>query len=245
MLIFESVVKHFGRRPALGPLSLRVAAKSIVAVTGPPGAGKTTLVRIALGLVNPDAGIVIVGGVAVTAAYLASARRRIGYVPRAGALFPHLSVDQNIQLAARALGWSRDKCAPRLSSLCEMLRFSPSNLRRYPHQLSEVERRRVALMRALMLDPDLLVIDDPFAGLDAMSRYALRTELASIVQGLGKATLFSSGVLADCVAMSDDVVLLRAGVIAQRGSPRDLATSPANLFVSEFVKAQRGAADEE
>lgn len=245
MLIFESVVKHFERRHALGPLSLRVAEKSVVAVTGPPGAGKSTLVRIALGLVSPDAGIVIVGGVAVTSAYLASARRRIGYVPRAGALFPHLSVEQNIQFGARAFGWSRDKCSARLSSLCDTLRFSPGNLRRYPHQLSEVERRRVALMRALMLDPDLLVIDDPFAGLDAMSRYALRTELSSVLRGLGKATLFSSGLLADCAAMSDDIVLLRAGVIAQRGSPRDLATSPVNLFVSEFIKAQRGAADEQ
>jgi ABC-type proline/glycine betaine transport system ATPase subunit len=100
-------------------------------------------------------------------------------------------------------------------------------------------------MRALMLDPDLLVIDDPFAGLDAMNRYALRIELASIVRTLGKATLFSSGLLADCAAMSDDIVLLRTGVVAQRGTARDLASSPANLFVSEFVKAQRGAVDED
>jgi len=243
MLIFESVAKHFGRRHALGPLSLRVAEKTVVAVTGPPGAGKTTLLRLALGLVSPDAGIVIVGGMAVTPAYRASARRRIGYVPRAGRLFPHLSVAQNILLATRALGWSHDKRAARMSSLCETMRFSPANLNRYPHELSEVERRRVAFLRALVLDPDLLLIDEPFAELDAMSRYALRNEIVATLRALGKATLFAAASLADCAAFSDDVVLLRAGVIAQRGSAADLTAQPASLFVSEFVKAQRGAVD--
>jgi osmoprotectant transport system ATP-binding protein len=243
MLIFESVVKHYGRRHALGPLSLRVPPKSIVAVTGPPGAGKTTLLRLALGLTRPDAGIVIVGGMAVTPAYLASARRKIGYVPRAGALFPHLSVAQNILLATSTLGWSRDKRTARLASLCETLRFSPANLERHPHQLSGVERRRVAFLRALVLDPDLLLIDEPFAELDAMSRYALRSELAATLRSLGKAILFASESLADCAAFGEDVVLLRGGLIAQRGSAADLSARPTSLFVSEFVKAQRGVLD--
>ena len=243
MLIFESVVKHYGRQHALGPLSLRVQAGCTVAVTGPAGAGKTTLLRLGLGLISPDAGIVIVGGVAVTPAYVASARRRIGYVPRAGLLFPHLTVAQNITLTARALRWSRERCSQRVSALCDALRFSPGNLHRYPQQLSEGERRRVAFLRALMLDPDLLLIDEPFVGLDPMTRYALRTELVPMLRSLGKATLFASESLADCAALSEDVVVLRAGLIAQRSSAEDLAARPANLFVSEFVKAQRGAID--
>lgn len=243
MLIFESVVKHYGRQQALGPISLRVKARSIVAVTGPPGAGKSTLLRLALGLVGPDAGVVIVAGVAVTPAYLKLARRKIGYVPTAGLLFPHLSVKQNILLATRPLRWSRKRCTARLSALCDTLRLSSDNLRRYPDELSPVERRRVAFLRAMVLDPDLLVLDDPLAGLDAMSRYGLRAELVSTLHALGKATLFASEQLADCAALTDDVVLLRGGVIAQRGSAADLASAPASLFVSEFVKAQRGAFD--
>jgi osmoprotectant transport system ATP-binding protein len=243
MLIFESVVKHHGRQHALGPLSLRVQPGHTVAVTGPSGAGKTTLLRLALGLIGPDAGVVIVGGVAVTRAHVASARQRIGYVPQGAGLFPHLTVVQNITLATRPLRWSRQRREERVSALCDILRFSPSNLGRYPVQLSDGERRRVALLRALILDPDLLLIDDPFAGLDPMVRYGLRTELASLLRSLGKAILFASASLADCAALSDDIVLLRAGLLAQRSSAEHLAAQPASLFVSEFVKAQRGAVD--
>ena len=245
MLIFESVAKHYGRQHALGPLTLRVQEGRTLAVTGPPGAGKTTLLRLALGLISPEAGVVIVGGIAATRSNVAAARRRIGYVPRGGALFPHLSVAQNILLAARPQRWPRDKGMQRLAALCDLLRFSPGNLHRYPHQLSEGERRRVAFLRALTLDPPLLVIDDPFAGLDAMTRYALRTELAPILRALGKATLFASSSLADCAAVSEDIVLLRAGIVAQRGSTQNLVDRPANLFVSEFIKAQRGFVDGE
>jgi osmoprotectant transport system ATP-binding protein len=243
MLIFESVVKHYGRQHALGPLSLRVQQATTVAVTGPPGAGKTTLLRLALGLTSPEAGIVIVGGVAVTRAHVAAARRRIGYVPQGGLLFPHLTVAQNITLATRPARWSQDRCAKRVAELCNMFRFPPSNLGRYPPHLSEGERRRVAFLRALVLDPELLVIDDPFIGLDPMVRYALRTEIVPLLQSLGKATLFASASLADCAAFSRDIALLRAGSIAQRSSAEELAANPASLFVSEFVKAQRGAID--
>lgn len=240
MLIFESVVKQYGRRHAVGPLSLRVQQGRTVAITGPSGTGKTTLLRLALGLVSPQAGIVIVGGVAVTPAYLVSARRRIGYVPAAGAIFPHLTVEQNVVLATRPLRWSRERCSQRLSALCEVLHFSPGSLRRYPHQLSDGEQRRAAFLRALVLDPDLLLIDDPFAGLDPMIRHALRSEVAPILRSLGKAILFTSESLTDCITFSEDLVLLRAGTIAQRGSLEDLTVRPASLFVSEFVKAQRG-----
>jgi len=139
--------------------------------------------------------------------------------------------------------WSRDKRTARLTALCDSLRFSSATLARYPHHLSDGERSRVAVLRAMMLDPDLLLIDDPLAGLDRMSRHAIRTELGQILRGFKKATLFVSEELSDCGAVSDDIVLLRAGLVVQRGTLRDFVTEPANLFVSEFVRAQHGPAD--
>jgi osmoprotectant transport system ATP-binding protein len=181
-------------------------------------------------------------GVEQTAATLPGLRLRMGYVVQEGGLFPHLSAAGNVALVPRDQGWDEARIAPRLRELATLVRLDAGLLSQYPAQLSGGQRQRVALMRALVLDPDILLLDEPLGALDPMIRVELQDELGALFATLGKTVLLVTHDLAEAAALADDLVLLRDGRIVQRGSWSDLVERPADGFVRAFVAAQSRSA---
>lgn len=243
MFQLSNVSKSFGPVRALAPLDLDIPAGRATVLIGPSGCGKSTLLRLMNGLIAPDTGGVIFDGEAVTDGTALTLRRRMGYVIQDGGLFPHMTAARNITVMARHLGWDIVKLEARLNELTELTRFPRDALARYPAEISGGQRQRVSLMRALMLDPDALLLDEPLGALDPMVRYDLQSELRAIFETLGKTVVMVTHDLFEAAHFSTDIVLLRDGAIEQRGPMDRLLSSPASAFVEKFVRAQRGLAE--
>jgi osmoprotectant transport system ATP-binding protein len=241
MFHLNGVSKRYAGRPALGPVTLAVPTGRTTVLIGPSGCGKSTLLRLLIGLVAPDAGTVAFDGAPVTPASVRQVRRRTGYVIQDGGLFPHLTARGNVALMARHLGWDRPRIDARVTALAALTRFPADGLDRYPHQLSGGQRQRVGLIRALMLEPDALLMDEPLAALDPLVRADLQSDLRDIFRSLGKTVVLVTHDLGEAVFFADRVVLLREGQIVQAGSPADLWHRPADPFVTRFIQAQRPA----
>ena len=240
MLTLREVTRTYGDRVVLDRVSLEVARGQRVALIGPSGGGKSTVLRLCAGLIQPDRGTVAVDGVPVLGAGMAAARRRLGYVIQEGGLFPHLDGHANVALGARQQGWPADRVRARIAELAELVRLSPALLDRYPAQLSGGQRQRVALMRALVGDPDLLLLDEPLGALDPMVRAELQDDLRALFARLGRTVLLVTHDLAEAAHLADTVVLLHEGRVVQQGPIAELAERPASDFVRQFVRAQRG-----
>jgi osmoprotectant transport system ATP-binding protein len=239
VLALRHVTCRYGARAALDDVTLEVARGARVALIGPSGSGKSTALRVALGLIRPAAGTVEIGGEAMTSASAATLRRRIGTVIQDGGLFPHLTARGNVTLLARHVGWDAARIQARVKDLAELVRLPDDLLDRHPVELSGGQRQRVALMRALALDPDLLLLDEPLGALDPMVRAELQDDLRALFDRLGKTVVVVTHDLAEAAHLASDLVLLREGRVVQRGGVQDLATSPADEFVTRFVHAQR------
>ncbi len=224
---------------ALDTVSLTVSAGRTLALLGPSGCGKSTLLRLMIGLIEPDEGTVSVGAQAVTPDSVLALRRRMGYVIQHGGLFPHLTARGNLALQAGHFGWTAQRIDERIATLSEMTRFPADGLERYPAQLSGGQRQRVSLMRALMLDPDVLLLDEPLGALDPISRSDLQRDLEAVFEALGKMVVLVTHDLAEAVFFGHHIVLMHEGRIVQQGSYRDLEERPATPFVTRFITAQR------
>jgi osmoprotectant transport system ATP-binding protein len=222
----------------IGPVDLAVARGETVALIGESGSGKSTLLRLVLGLVPPDEGEVRVAGDPVRGDD-PGLRRRIGYVVQGGGLFPHLTAADNASIVARHLRWDAARIARRLADLAALARLGPDALSRFPLALSGGQAQRVSLVRALFLDPEVLLLDEPLGALDPLTRADLQEDLRRAFLELGKTVVFVTHDLAEAAFFSRRLVLLRDGRVVQEGSLEDLARSPAEPFVSRFVTAQR------
>ena len=240
MFRLDGVAKTYAGRPALRPTTLDIPAGRTTVLIGPSGCGKSTLLRLLIGLNVPDAGTVFFDGTPVTPATARRLRRRMGYVIQDGGLFPHLTARGNITLMARHLGWDRKRVDARVGELTALTRFPPDGLDRYPQQLSGGQRQRVGLMRALMLDPDAVLLDEPLGALDPLVRADLQQDLREIFRTLGKTAVLVSHDLGEATYFADRILLLRDGAVVQNGTPADLWHRPADEFVTRFVQAQRG-----
>ncbi len=233
------IAKHYGSMRAVGPLDLRIEPGRTTVLLGPSGCGKSTLLRLMTGLISPDSGEVRFGGRAVQPHQWQLLRRELGYVIQEGGLFPHLTARSNVTLMARFLGWRAPKIDSRLEELSQLVQLDPVTLLRYPAELSGGQRQRVSLMRALMLDPAVLLLDEPLGALDPMTRFDLQNDLADIFRSLGKTVVLVTHDLAEAGFLGDEIVLLREGRIVQVGSLVQLVNHPIEPFVSKFVNAQR------
>jgi len=240
MFTLREVSKVYAGRPALGPLSLVIQPGQTTVLIGPSGCGKSTLLRLLIGLIEPDSGMVTFDGDAVLPPTARAVRLRVGYVIQDGGLFPHLTARANVTLMARYLRRAPASIASRVDELAKLTRFPAEGLDRYPDQLSGGQRQRVGLMRALMLDPDALLLDEPLGALDPLIRSELQAELRDIFRTLGKTVVLVTHDLGEAVYFADHIVLLSDGRLIQKGTPRDLWHSPADPFVTRFVQAQRG-----
>jgi len=231
--------KRFGDAEVLRGLDLTAPAGRTTVLIGPSGCGKSTVLRLMIGLLHPDAGTVRIDGVAIEPRNVSEIRRRMGYVIQDGGLFPHLSARDNVTLMARHLGWSRARVDQRLGELLALTRFPVEALARFPAQISGGQRQRVGLMRALMLDPDVILLDEPLAALDPLIRAELQSDLRAIFRALGKTVVLVTHDLGEAGYLGDVIVLMRDGAVVQRGTLHELVATPADPFVSHFVSAQR------
>ena len=230
------VVRRAGRAPPDRP---PIAAGRTTVLIGPSGCGKSTLLRVMIGLVQPDAGSVTIAGTELNPATILEVRHGLGYVIQDGGLFPHLNARDNVILMARYLGWDARKIQERLDQLAELTRFPQDGLDRFPAQLSGGQRQRVSLMRALMLDPKVILLDEPLGALDPMVRAELQADLRAIFRSLEKTVVMVTHDLAEAGWFGHEIILLRDGRIVQRGPLRALIDNPAEPFVTQFVSAQR------
>jgi osmoprotectant transport system ATP-binding protein len=238
-IAFEKVSHRYPHAVAVDDVTLRVEAGETVALIGPSGCGKSTLLKLAAGLVWPQQGSVVVTDRELAPDNVLEIRRRIGYVIQSGGLFPHLSAAANVTLAARFLRKDRDWIEARVVELAELVQLPREALDRFPNNLSGGQRQRVSLMRALMLDPAVLLLDEPLGALDPMVRHGLQEDLRRLFERLGKSVLLVTHDMAEAAFFSRNIVLMREGKIVQRGTYKDLTESPAEEFVRDFVKAQR------
>ena len=239
MLELDNVSKSYGAVRALRQISLTVQTGRSVALIGPSGCGKSTILRLMIGLTRPDSGVVRFAGEPLRSQNLLDIRQKLGYVIQEGGLFPHMTVRQNVTLMARQLDWPPTRIEERLQELSDLAQLPRDRNDDYPAQLSGGQRQRVSLMRALMLDPEVLLLDEPLGALDPMIRYELQEDLKTIFDGLKKTVVLVTHDLGEAAFFADRIVLLRDGEIVQSGTVRELLSSPADSFVREFIRAQR------
>lgn len=239
----RDVEKTYGRASALRPTNLIIAAGKTTVLLGPSGCGKSTLLRLIIGLLRADLGQVLFDGRELNDTNVMDVRRRTGYVIQDGGLFPHLDARNNAALLARYLGWSRQRIAERIEQLAELVRLPSERLNSFPSQLSGGQRQRVSLMRALMLDPEVLLLDEPLGALDPMIRVDLQTDLRRVCRSLAKTVVLVTHDLAEARYFGDQIVLLRDGAVVQQDTFEGLLHRPSEPFVEQFVQAQQGRPD--
>jgi iron(III) transport system ATP-binding protein len=251
-LSVAGITKSFGGQMILRGVDLTVAEQSFTAILGPSGSGKTTLLRIIAGFDRPDEGEVRLGALVVDDAhhrFVPCEKRRIGYVPQEGALFPHLSVGRNI---AFGLGREqhhhehhhdhdhldhhrgRGERVRRVEELLELVGLT-GLARRYPHQLSGGQQQRVALARALAVDPEIVLLDEPFSSLDASLRASVRSDVHDVLRKAGTTAILVTHDQDEALSMADQVAVLRGGVIAQIDTPTRLYGTPRDAGLAQFM----------
>ena len=243
MLRLQNVYKRFEGRPVLSDVNLTVPKGATHALIGSSGSGKTTLLRITLGLIPFDTGYVKINDQALLSFSPVQWADRIGYVPQDGGLFPHISGFHNVSLIAKLRRWQRHKITERVEELRKLVELDPAVLRRFPFEMSGGQQQRVAIMRAAMMDPQVMLLDEPMAALDPLIRRSLQQELKSIFQRLGKTVLLVTHDLGEAVYLAEKITLLHEGRIVQSGTYRELLLHPADPFVTQFINAQRTLPD--
>jgi iron(III) transport system ATP-binding protein len=229
------LAKSYRGRAVLHDVDLDVPAGTLTAILGASGSGKTTLLRVIMGFVEADAGTVSVGGEIVADAqrvHLAADKRAIGYMAQEGALFPHLSAGENVGFG---LGRSERKRGARIAEMLELVGLDESYAGRPSHELSGGEQRRVALARALAPRPRIVLLDEPFSGLDAALRSETREAVLHALRGEGTTALLVTHDQAEALSMGREVAVLRDGRLVQRAQPSTLYGAPVDADVARFV----------
>jgi osmoprotectant transport system ATP-binding protein len=224
---------------AVDQIDLEIEAGRTTAVIGPSGCGKSTLLRLMLGLIAPSSGTVKFEGSQVTPLSAPALRRRMGYVIQGGGLFPHLTARENVSLLACHLRWEPARIEARIDELARLAQIAPDIWERYPVQISGGQQQRIALLRALMLDPDVLLLDEPLGALDPMVRADLQGELKEVFDALQKTVILVTHDISEAAFFGDTLVLMKEGRIVQSGTFRELDETPQDPFVSRFIRAQR------
>jgi osmoprotectant transport system ATP-binding protein len=243
MLQLQNIYKTFEGKSVLSDVNLTVPKGATHALIGSSGSGKTTLLRITLGLIPFDKGYVKINDQALLSFTPVEWADRIGYVPQDGGLFPHISGKHNVALIAGLRGWSKSKIDERVEELRKVVDLNPEILGHFPREMSGGQKQRVAIMRAAMMDPAVMLLDEPMAALDPLIRRSLQQELKSIFQRLGKTVLLVTHDLGEAVYLAEQMTMLHEGKVVQTGTYRDLLLKPANAFVSQFINAQRTLPD--
>ena len=237
---FVDVTKTYpgATKGAVEHVSFTVPSGDVCMLVGTSGSGKTTLLRMVNRLIDPTSGSILIDGQPITARDPIELRRSIGYVIQQVGLFPHLTIEENVRVVPSIMGQSAKDTQGRVDELLELVGLPPAEFRsRYPRQLSGGQQQRVGLARALAADPTVLLMDEPFGALDAITRGRMQEELLRIQTGVKKTILFVTHDVEEAFKLGDQVVVLSEGHLIQMGKPMELLISPANDFVRELVGA--------
>jgi len=235
----EQVSFSFESAKALENISLLIEDGKTTVLIGPSGCGKSTLIRLLVGLLNSETGSIYFDESPLRKSNLPEIRKRIGYVIQEGGLFPHLTAYQNVSLLTKYLGLNDKKISRRIDELTSLTKFPAEKLKSFPAELSGGQRQRVSIMRALMPDPEFLLLDEPLVALDPMIRFDLQEDLKEIFQKLSKTVLLVTHDLNEAVFFADKIVLMKEGNIVQEGTLKNFIENPAAEFVTKFIQSQR------
>ena len=244
MIRMEGVSRAFQRTGggpvfALRDLNLEVRKGETMALLGPSGCGKTTTLRIVNRLLEPTSGHVFVDGKDTSQMDVVRLRRRMGYVVQSGGLFPHLTVRRNLSLLCELEKWPKERISARVDELLSLVGLPPAEFRdRYPAELSGGQRQRVGVARALMLDPEILLMDEPFGALDPITRTKLQQEFKDLERLVAKTIVIVTHDLHVAFTLGDRIALLRNGELVQVGTPSELQDQPADDWVRNFLQRQ-------
>ena len=240
-IVFNEITKKYAntQTPAVDAVSFEVPEGSTCMLVGTSGSGKTTLLRMVNRLIEPTSGEILIEGKNVLQENAIQLRRRIGYVIQQVGLFPHMNIAENVRVTADiAGGWSKQKINQRVDELLELVGLPPDEYRkRFPRQLSGGQQQRVGLARALATDPTILLMDEPFGALDAITRARMQDELLRIQRDVHKTILFVSHDMEEAFKLGDQIAVLSQGKLVQLGTPVELLAKPANDFVRRLVGA--------
>jgi multiple sugar transport system ATP-binding protein len=235
-LELRNVVKRFGAMEIIHGVDLTIEDGEFVVFVGPSGCGKSTLLRMIAGLEGISAGEVYIDGELVND--IAAAKRGLAMVFQSYALYPHMTVRKNLSFGLETMGASREEIKKRVTEAAEILQID-ALLDRRPGQLSGGQRQRVAIGRAIVREPRIFLFDEPLSNLDAELRVQMRVEINKLHRRLGTTMIFVTHDQVEAMTLADRIVVLRAGVIEQVGTPLDLYNHPANLFVAGFIGSPR------
>jgi osmoprotectant transport system ATP-binding protein len=238
MIRLDNITKRYGETAGVNGVSLIFSKGKTTGLIGPSGSGKSTLLSLIVGLEIPDAGSIEIDGRLLENRSVLHLRRRMGYVIQDGGLFPHLTARENIELMALETGLPASIKKDRFDRLSTLARLPLMVFDRYPVELSGGQRQRVSLMRALMLDPDIILLDEPLGALDPMIRADLQDDLKGIFESLCKTVILVTHDLSEAAFFCDHIILMNEGRVVQQGQFWDLVERPATPFVESFVNAQ-------
>ena len=239
---YDSVCKKFkgSGKMAVDHVSARIEKGEFITILGSSGCGKTTLLKLTNRLYDPDAGKILVDGEDISAADPVALRRRLGYVIQQVGLFPHMTVWDNITVIPQLMKWDKKRMDERADELLTLVGLAPGEFRsRYPHQLSGGQQQRVGLARALVLDPEILLMDEPFGAIDAITRLHLQSELMRIQKDLCKTILFVTHDINEAFRLGSRVMVMNEGKLLQFDTPEGIVRNPADSFVRSLIEAAR------
>ena len=239
MIEARHVRKQFGSRIAVHDVSLRAAAGEKIVILGPSGCGKTTLLRMLNRLIEPDSGQILFKGVGTSTLDPVTLRRQMGFVIQAAGLLPHRTVRENIFSVPQLLGWSRKKCEDSLYVMKAILWLFDDWFDAYPHELSSGQRQRVSLARAIIADPSVILMDEPFSMLDPVTRVQIRREFGGLWTLHDKLVIMVTHDITEAIEFADRIALMSPGRIEQIGTAAELLFRPQSEFVQKFFDGER------
>ena len=240
MIELQGLCKRYGDVRAVDGLSLRVDAGEVLVLLGGSGCGKTTTLKMVNRLIEPSAGRVLIDGDDAAAIPPHVLRRRIGYAFQAIGLFPHMTVEENVAITPRLLGWDGARVRRRVDELLELVELEPATYRgRWPRELSGGQQQRVGIARALAAEPGLLLLDEPFGALDPLTRDRLQGSFRAIRRAVAVTAIFVTHDMLEALLVGDRIAVMKDGRLVQVGTPRDLLRHPADAYVAELMDTPR------
>lgn len=239
MIELKGISKIFGNTRAVNQVSFKVAEKETLVLLGTSGCGKTTTLKMINRLIEPDAGQILINGEDITSHDPNVLRKGIGYVMQNIGLFPHYTIAENIALIPRLLKWDKEKIKARTQELIQKLHLPENTLSMYPHELSGGQQQRVGLARALVTDPSVLLMDEPFGALDNVTRTSIQKEFKALEELKRKTIVMVTHDVHEAFELADRICLMDKGEVVQIGTPKELLYQPVNDFAKEFLAGQR------